>query len=95
MRVRATPHRLNEIKPLDGSIRGGISDGNTRPGPETTRLERRGGSIIGGWRRRESRAYRQKKEWQTRWKRKGWGWTTREKRKSNHTRWSQKHHGQI
>lgn len=32
MRVRATPHRLNEIKPLDGSIRGGISDGNTGPG---------------------------------------------------------------
>lgn len=48
MRVRATPHRLNEIKPLDGSIRGGISDGNTRLGPETTQLEQRGGNITGG-----------------------------------------------
>lgn len=62
MSVRATPHRLNEIKPLDGSIRGGISDGNTRPGPETTRLEWRGGRegiSSGGWRKKKKERERE------------------------------------
>lgn len=62
MRVRATPHRLNEIKPLDGSIRGGISDGNTRLGPETTRLERRGGNIVGGDGGEETAEYTDKRK---------------------------------
>lgn len=86
MRVRATPHRLNEIKPLDGSIRGGISDSNTRPGPETTRLEWRGrreGISSGGWMRKESRVWT-KGGMADKVKRRGWG-GTREERKTKHT----------